>query len=740
MASLAKMAEVPEYWQRKVRTVFNVLDCDGRGVIDKDTMSVRGQKWGDFYKDADPSVTTFVVASLKKWLKVLSPDNAPLSWQEFVLRFWTMWNDRNPELVDAMDSVMRRIYEFIDTNGSGFVCLGEFQNWWHANGWDNVNVCHKFFPMMDREEKGWVTKKQFCAAGYSYFDVVDQMDGTFWNFWWGPLWTEFEMPDFWVRKARTVFETIDVKKSGTLNLDSMEAIANHWCQLYGVSEENRGYFSDNMKEWWTLLNPDNTTMDWAAFVRSLWKMWGKSTPSPDFISANEAIWGAIFHFIADLSGYVSWKEFQYWWRVNGWNNMIECEKVFKWMDSDNKGLVSRRMFCDAARWYFEITDELEGMERNLWWGPLYKEVDMPDYWVRKMKAVFRCFDVDKTGVLTKSSMPTVATLWSSLKDEQSNEKVVSSLDKWMTLLNPEDRPMTCQDFIRVMWVKVNNWDKSFWNAFGLVWEKMFEQMDPDNSRKMSRVEFISWCQLNGWFWEENMVATVNFLEDHGWLTKQQFCDACRWYFNVFEKAEEDEWNLMFGPLEDKVKIPFYWSWKVTAVFNVLDINETGILNRESMKAIVESWCAKYEITDNRVGDYVRTFERWMTAINSANDSLTSDGFVKAVWDFIQDRENLTLAQVKDTFAPIFRCLFDLMDDNDSGKITVREYVTFWRHNDWKGADLCKSTWKCLDADDQGWLDRKEWQYNAWLYFEVLDQVIGTDQNLFWGPLTNQLFK
>lgn len=727
------MDDIPEHWQRKVRTVFNVLDCYKRGTVVKDAMWALGREWGSFYKLADEATKDAVVAALEKWWTVISPDDVAFRWQEFVLCFWTMWNARNPDLLKAMDAVMNCIYDFMDTNKSGHVCLGEFQNWWHANNWDNVTVCQTFFPMMDREKKGWVSREQFCSMGRSYFDVMDQVDGTFCNFWWGPLWTEFAMPDFWVRKVRTVFQTLDVKKCGFLNMDSMEVVADHWCQLYRVSDENRSYIVDNMKRWWTVLNPDNVTMEWAEFVRSLWRMWRK-TPSPEFISANEAMWGVIFNFITDLSGYVSWKEFQNWWRVNGWNNMIECEKVFKWMDNDNKGLVSRKMFCEAARWYFETTDELGGMEHNLWWGPLWKEVDMPDYWVRKMKTVFRCLDVDRTGVLMQSAMHVAATKWCSFNANIAVEKVVSRFEKWMTLLNPNNYSMTCQDFVQVMWVKVHNNDKAFWNAFGLVWERIFELMETDKSRRMSREEFIAWCEMNGWDWTQDLVATVNFLEDHGWLTKQQFCDACRSYFDVLEKVEGNEWNMMWGPLVKKVNIPHYWMWKVKTVFHVLDFNKAGVLNRESMKAVVDNWCSTYQITGKRAEDILQTFERWMTAINPGNDSLKPDDFVKVVWDLINDRQNLTLTHVRGTFEPIWQCLYDLMDQNDSGKIMAKEFVKFWQGNNWGDMDLCKSVWKWMDEDDRGWLDRKQWHHTAWLYFEVLDQVEGTDLNMWWGPL------
>ncbi|MEU5694414.1 EF-hand domain-containing protein [Actinosynnema sp. NPDC020468] len=165
--------------------------------------------------------------------------------------------------------------------------------------------------------------------------------------------------------------------------------------------------------------------------------------------------------------------------------------------------------------------------------------------------------------------------------------------------------------------------------------------------------------------------------------------------------------------------------KTSVVFEAMDVNGDGFLERADFEALTERWLVlrggpDHE-NDPRLGEIMMS---WWEALRAASDEDRDDRVTFAEVLSVVDR----LGTMLDLVVATAESMFEAVDEDGDGRVTAAEYHRMIRA--WTGSDVpTDEVFALLDRDGSGALSKSEFA-RAWVEFWAGDDEDAPGTHVF----------
>lgn len=153
-------------------------------------------------------------------------------------------------------------------------------------------------------------------------------------------------------KWRNFFRFLDVDRDGVVSFRDYEILAKRFAELAGMPDLDAEEVRKSCLRWWWVMEKtigkktENMTEN--SFVESITTM--MTSPHVNARFSMASTWGAMFDVLdSDRDGQVTSEQLQLFYRCHGITDEFYVESVFRNLDTNRDGLVSRQEFIQALQ-------------------------------------------------------------------------------------------------------------------------------------------------------------------------------------------------------------------------------------------------------------------------------------------------------------------------------------------------------------------------------------------------------
>ena len=160
--------------------------------------------------------------------------------------------------------------------------------------------------------------------------------------------------------------------------------------------------------------------------------------------------------------------------------------------------------------------------------------------------------------------------------------------------------------------------------------------------------------------------------------------------------------------------------KRTLGFYFWDLTKDGYVRAEDFEAYGKAVVAQFELEEGSEGanKIVESFIGFWNAFGGSAD-VDGNGYI-TIDEFLASYAQFTsMPNAKDIVVELNQSLFDAVDTNGSGTISLKEYTTFITPSG-ISAEAAAAAFAKLDRDGSGVISRAEFGENAWDYWNSED--------------------
>ena len=171
--------------------------------------------------------------------------------------------------------------------------------------------------------------------------------------------------------------------------------------------------------------------------------------------------------------------------------------------------------------------------------------------------------------------------------------------------------------------------------------------------------------------------------------------------------------------------------KWTRLFHVYDANGNGVVEKEDYEEIFQNVVASRNLISG-TPEYDRLYAEFMEdweELRKDADKNNNGKIELSEWLEHGDRRSNN-TEMYQTVLDLASHIFELLDLNGDGAISLEEYKTFYRS--WRlSEELAAEIFPKLDLDDDGGISKKEFMVLIWQFHHSDDP--DAPGNLFFGP-------
>jgi Ca2+-binding EF-hand superfamily protein len=158
-----------DFQRRKVAGVFNAMDVDNDGFLEREDFAALTERWVETRADRE-RVTTIMMG----WWDVLLAASDLNRDNKVTLDEVLLVVDRLPTMLEAVTATADAMFEAIDENADGRIDAGEYRRL--IETWNGVETnTDAIFPKLDLDGDGCISHKEFTEL-WTEFWVGDNPD------------------------------------------------------------------------------------------------------------------------------------------------------------------------------------------------------------------------------------------------------------------------------------------------------------------------------------------------------------------------------------------------------------------------------------------------------------------------------------------------------------------------------------------------------------------------------------
>jgi len=169
------------FWERKMRTRFNVLDADGDGVITSNDFKIVARRWAEVANLNETEANELREKLEQHFMKHYNSDGKPISFADHLER---MKKEGKEKLITMVTNFSPRFFPVIDTDKDGFVDAKEFEDYFRIFGL-SAEAARETFRHLDLNHDGKITEEEHETALINFYQLEHEGDPS--QHMWGPL-------------------------------------------------------------------------------------------------------------------------------------------------------------------------------------------------------------------------------------------------------------------------------------------------------------------------------------------------------------------------------------------------------------------------------------------------------------------------------------------------------------------------------------------------------------------------
>lgn len=167
-----------ELQRRKVAGVFEAMDVDGDGFLEREDFEGLTERWVALRNGADRDRLTGLMMGW--WEALLAASDVDRD-GKVTLDEVLLVVDRLPEMIDAVHGTADAIFEAVDENGDGRISKGEYRQvieTWNGRGTDTDAIFHR----LDLDGDGELSREEFTELWVEFWVGDDPTAPGTWAF------------------------------------------------------------------------------------------------------------------------------------------------------------------------------------------------------------------------------------------------------------------------------------------------------------------------------------------------------------------------------------------------------------------------------------------------------------------------------------------------------------------------------------------------------------------------------
>jgi Ca2+-binding EF-hand superfamily protein len=171
-----------ELQRRKVSGVFNAMDVNGDGFLERADFEALTTRWTTKRNlvSGDPGHTRLTEIMMGWWETLLAASDLDRD-NKVTLDEVLHVVDRLPDMPDAVTATATAIFEAVDENADDRISAGEYRQLietWNGRPTDTDAI----FPRLDLDNDGYLTREEFTTLWYEFWAGDDPTSPGTWVF------------------------------------------------------------------------------------------------------------------------------------------------------------------------------------------------------------------------------------------------------------------------------------------------------------------------------------------------------------------------------------------------------------------------------------------------------------------------------------------------------------------------------------------------------------------------------